>query len=478
MLDVYVDKSLPGFHLQAQLRSEAARIAILGTSGSGKTLFMQAIAGLYRPDCGHIRVRGQTFFDDGQGLYLPIARRNIAYLFQDYALFPHLTVSQNIAFGLHSGWRNPRKAADAAVQAWLEHLDIAHVAHAYPAQLSGGQKQRTALARALIRRPSLLLLDEPFAALDTGLRDRMRRLVSDLQREYGVPLVIISHDPADAQALGEDFYQMNRAGEQASLQALSGVPTALEDAAAMDVVPRLHGVSVENPAHIRLLAALGEGASLQAAAAQAGLADKAARDALDMLNNLAGLALSRRADDGTISLTAAGRQWLDACQRTQALYQQLLHALPASTHGSLLPMFLNLSVRNQWKGVVSAVVHGAVNSEIHLGVGEQQLVAIITRDSAERLQLAPGVEAYALVNASDVFIGAPGAGAQISARNCLTGTISRLESGAVNDEITLDLGGGMSLTAIITHHSREQLGLAVGEAACALIKATHVMMAK
>ncbi|MFC2305123.1 MAG: sulfate/molybdate ABC transporter ATP-binding protein, partial [Cardiobacterium hominis] len=165
--DIHVQKSLPGFRLDARLQTDAARVVIIGGSGSGKTLFMQAVAGLYRPDGGHIRICERVFYDGTTNL--PTARRNVAYLFQDYALFPHLTVAQNIAFGLHGGWRNPgRRQLRGEVAAWLERLHIAHIANAYPAQLSGGQKQRTALARALIRRPTLLLLDEPFSALDTG----------------------------------------------------------------------------------------------------------------------------------------------------------------------------------------------------------------------------------------------------------------------------------------------------------------------
>lgn len=221
MFDIHVRKSLPGFQLDAHLCTDAARVAILGASGSGKTLFMQAIAGLYRPDDGHVRVRDVTFFHAAARQCLPVQARNVAYLFQDYALFPHLSVAQNIAFGLHTRWRNPGKRISAEVHAWLERLEIAHVAHAYPAQLSGGQKQRTALARALIRRPSVLLLDEPLAALDTGLRDKMRRLVRDLQQEYAVPLLLITHDPADAQALGEVFYEMRRHDDVATLQPVS-----------------------------------------------------------------------------------------------------------------------------------------------------------------------------------------------------------------------------------------------------------------
>jgi molybdate transport system ATP-binding protein len=133
----------------------------------------------------------------------------MAYLFQDYALFPHLTVRQNVAFGLRRGWRNPSRDADAdAAQRWIDAFGLGELAQHYPDQLSGGQRQRTALARALVVEPDAVLLDEPFAALDPYLRGQMRAELDTLQRRLAVPMILITHDPEDARLLGEHVLQL------------------------------------------------------------------------------------------------------------------------------------------------------------------------------------------------------------------------------------------------------------------------------
>jgi len=132
--------------------------------------------------------------------------------FQNCALFPHLTVAQNVAFGLGSGWRNPsRRKLPEAARRWIDALELDGLANRYPAQISGGQQQRVALARALAPEPQLLLLDEPFAALDPPLRARMREGLMALQAELGLQLLVITHDPADVEALGEHVLEI-RAG--------------------------------------------------------------------------------------------------------------------------------------------------------------------------------------------------------------------------------------------------------------------------
>lgn len=170
---------------------------------------LKAIAGLIRPDTGHIRLDGVNLFDRAAGIDLAPQARKVAYLFQDYALFPHLNVRQNIAFGLTQGWLNP--PADAGgdrVNYWLEAFHLQAVAHQMPCELSGGQRQRTALARSLVAEPHALLLDEPFAALDSNLRRHMRQELDELQQRLQVPMVLITHDPEDAQALGQEVLTM------------------------------------------------------------------------------------------------------------------------------------------------------------------------------------------------------------------------------------------------------------------------------
>lgn len=192
------------FDLRVRFQSTCQRLVIYGPSGAGKSLTLKAIAGLLTPDAGYIQLGGQTLFDNATGTNLPAQQRQMAYLFQDYALFPHLTVRQNVAFGARRGWLNPRvQVSDSAVDYWLQAFELQAVAHQYPGQLSGGQRQRTALARALVPHPRALLLDEPFAALDPTLRGRMRSELDRLQRQLGVPMVLITHDPEDVQAFGE-----------------------------------------------------------------------------------------------------------------------------------------------------------------------------------------------------------------------------------------------------------------------------------
>jgi molybdate transport system ATP-binding protein len=208
LLDLDIRKKLgagkQSFSLDVRLTTDSQRIVILGPSGSGKSLTLKAIAGLLRPDAGHIRLDGQVLFDAAKGVDLAPQKRELAYVFQDYALFPHLTVRQNIAFPLLKGWCNPRRRqAYAQAEYWCEAFQLAHVADQYPHELSGGQKQRTALARALVTQPRALLLDEPFAALDPGLRALMRAELKDLQHRLQVPMVLITHDPEDAAVFGD-----------------------------------------------------------------------------------------------------------------------------------------------------------------------------------------------------------------------------------------------------------------------------------
>lgn len=213
LLDLDLQKTLHAdrrvFRLEVRFQTKAQRTVILGPSGAGKSLTLKAIAGLMRPDAGHIRLDGRVLFDRQAGVDLAPQARKIAYLFQDYALFPHLTVRQNIAFGLKRGWFNPRRdEANREVDYWLDAFELQALARQLPHELSGGQRQRTALARALVTSPQALLLDEPFAALDPDLRLVMRRELDELQRRLQVPMLLITHDPADAELFGDQVVRL------------------------------------------------------------------------------------------------------------------------------------------------------------------------------------------------------------------------------------------------------------------------------
>ncbi|WP_037585248.1 sulfate/molybdate ABC transporter ATP-binding protein [Stenoxybacter acetivorans] len=214
MFHVNIQKTLSApdnktFCLSAAFQTSAKRNAILGVSGSGKTLLLKSIAGLFTPDTGEIRFNQQVFFDAAKKINAPANKRRLAFVFQDYALFPHLTVRQNIAFGLTTGLFNPKKHQRLPeTDYWLTQMDLQNVAEHYPAQLSGGQKQRTALARALITEPQALLLDEPFSALDANLRQKMRRELLEWQTRLNLPVLLITHDEADVNALADAVWIM------------------------------------------------------------------------------------------------------------------------------------------------------------------------------------------------------------------------------------------------------------------------------
>ncbi|MDX3985353.1 MAG: ATP-binding cassette domain-containing protein [Achromobacter sp.] len=197
------------FELDAAFTSSSKRIALFGPSGAGKSLTLRAVAGLLRPDAGRIEINGRVLFDAQAGVCLPARSRRVAYLFQDYALFPHLTVAQNIAFGLRRGWRNPpRRQVLPEARRWVDAFELGAIVGSYPGEISGGQKQRVALARALMLQPDILLLDEPFSALDSQLRGRMRQELNALQRQLDVPMLLITHDPADVDALADEVFEV------------------------------------------------------------------------------------------------------------------------------------------------------------------------------------------------------------------------------------------------------------------------------
>ena len=195
------------FNLDATFSTSARRTVIYGPSGAGKTLTLQAIAGLLRPDSGRIDFMGQTVFDSSTGIDMPAQSRRFGYLFQDYALFPHLNVQQNIAFGLTRGWLNPeRDVRDARIEHWLRVFELAALCRQYPHELSGGQRQRAALARMLVAEPRALLLDEPFSALDPELRERLRDELAELLNRLEIPVLMITHDPQDLIQFGNERF--------------------------------------------------------------------------------------------------------------------------------------------------------------------------------------------------------------------------------------------------------------------------------
>ncbi|HEY9908882.1 MAG TPA: molybdate ABC transporter permease subunit [Thermosynechococcaceae cyanobacterium] len=213
-LIVDIQKTLPTFQLQIAFQTNATTLGILGGSGAGKSMILRCLAGTEAPERGRIVLNGRVLFDSARGINLPSRDRQIGYLVQNYALFPHLTVAQNIAFGLP-----PKVSAATArkqVAAYLGSVQLDGLGDRYPAQLSGGQQQRVALARALANQPQLLLLDEPFSALDTHLRSQMEQEMGIQLRQFSGPSLFVTHNLEEAYRLCEDLLVLEQGQQIAS----------------------------------------------------------------------------------------------------------------------------------------------------------------------------------------------------------------------------------------------------------------------
>lgn len=202
MLEARLIKKLWHFNLDVNLKVDNQILILLGPSGSGKTTILHLLAGLTKPTEGFIKVNDRVLYSSEEKTNIPPQDRNIGYLFQDYALFPHMTVRQNVVYGLLS--KNSKNAGAALNPLELLHsFGVGHLIDRYPRQLSGGEKQRVALARALVVQPKLLLLDEPFSALDKKTRISLRKEIKRLHERWQIPFVLVTHDEEDARYLGD-----------------------------------------------------------------------------------------------------------------------------------------------------------------------------------------------------------------------------------------------------------------------------------
>lgn len=192
-------RALPGFNLDAELSLGRELMTILGPSGAGKTMTLQCIAGLTRPDEGCIELGGRVLFDSAQGINLPPQKRRVGFVFQNYALFPHMTINENIAYSIR---HLPKLEMLDKVSRLLGMMNISALSGRYPRQLSAGQQQRVAIARALAPDPEILLLDEPFSALDSQLRERLELELLELQRDYKGSMLLVTHDLSEGYKLG------------------------------------------------------------------------------------------------------------------------------------------------------------------------------------------------------------------------------------------------------------------------------------
>jgi len=243
-LDVRIIARLPAFTLDVTWTAGDGVAVLFGPSGAGKTLTLACLAGLLRPDAGRIVVGDRVLFDAAAGIDVPPQARRVGYVFQGYALFPHLSVADNVAFGLRDA---PRAQRTDKTRDVLRRLGLGELADRRPQELSGGQQQRVALARALAIDPTLLLLDEPLSALDAPLRRALRDELRTILRDWGTAAVLVTHDFTEAYRIGDRIvvYDAGRVVQSAPRAELLWRPASESVARIMGIRNVLHGTVVK-----------------------------------------------------------------------------------------------------------------------------------------------------------------------------------------------------------------------------------------
>lgn len=354
-LEVRLSHGFPGFALDVAFSAPPGVTALFGRSGSGKTTVVNAVAGLLRPNAGHVAVDGLTLLDTARGVALPVHRRRIGYVFQEARLFPHMTVRQNLLFGR---WFRGG-AAGPEFGRMLEMLGIGGLLDRRPGALSGGEKARVALGRALMSEPRLLLMDEPLASLDEARKAEILPYLERLRDETRLPILYVSHAIAEVARLATTI------------------------------------VVIEG------------GRVLRAGPAAEVLADPAAVPALGVRE--AGSVLSARVEaheaDGLTRLaTAAGPVWLPRVAAEPGAQLRVRIAAQDVILSRQRPE--GLSALNILTAEVTAVRLGeGPGAMVQLRAGEDLLLARVTRRSAEALELAPGVAVFAIVKTVSVAQG-------------------------------------------------------------------------
>mgnify|MGYP003404593606 FL=1 len=208
-LEVKIKKKLKEFTLESELNVETGCTGLMGPSGSGKSITLKCIAGVETADSGRIVLDGKILYDSEKKIDLPPQKRQIGYLFQGYALFPNMTIEENIKIGLRAkGF--PKDEIEQKTNDMMKRFHIEELAKRYPRQISGGQKQRTALARMLVCEPEVILMDEPFSALDEYLREQMQDELSNMLAMLDKPAILVSHSSKEVENLCDKKYHIQR----------------------------------------------------------------------------------------------------------------------------------------------------------------------------------------------------------------------------------------------------------------------------
>ncbi|SDE49749.1 molybdenum ABC transporter ATP-binding protein [Limimaricola pyoseonensis] len=345
MIRVEIRKRLGEFALDAAFDAPPGVTALFGKSGSGKTSLINAVAGLLRPDAGHIEIDGTVLFDAERRVDLPTHRRRVGYVFQDARLFPHMSVAKNLAYG----GRHDRERV-------IEMLGIGDLLDRRPAALSGGERQRVAIGRALMADPRLLLLDEPLSALDAERKAEILPWLERLRDEAGLPIFYVSHAASEVARLATTVVVM----EKGRVTRAGAVAEVLSDPAAVGTI----------------------------GAQEAGAVVTARIAGLDRIDGLTELALS----GGRIVLPGKlGRIGTHLRLRISAQDVILSRDKPQG-----------LSALNVLQAEVTAVDEGPEGVAVGLACGRDRLLARVTRRSARALRLEPGLPVWAIVKASAV----------------------------------------------------------------------------
>ena len=381
-LEVNFTKHWPdGARIEAAFTSNAATLALFGRSGSGKSTVVNALAGLLRPDAGRIVVDGEVLFDAARGVNLPVEARGVGYVFQDGLLFPHLNVRQNLLYGARrAGTRSmgfDQVAALLGIEALLERQ---------PATLSGGEKQRTAIGRALLSNPRILLMDEPLASLDAGRRSEILRLIERVRDELKVRIVYVSHSIGEVTRLADDVVLMH----QGSVMAHGPVEEMFNRADLRPHTGRFEGgalVEAEAVAHdehyFLTTFRFGAGGGLSGAGQGA----------------VAGAARATGAAPGT-GAGSGGSAELIAPGLNAAIGSRVRMRIRARDVTLALQRPAGLSIRNVLAGEVVAIETGTgAIVEVRVRVAGKELPARISRRSVDEMGLKPGLAVFVLIKA-------------------------------------------------------------------------------